>query len=139
MRAPFAAAVLAAAALASTAQATQSPTVSLRHTSRGNVLVNSRGRTLYLFESDTRNHSNCTGQCASNWPPLLVGGSPHAGPGVSGGKLGSIRRGNSHQVTYNGHPLYTFSGDGGAGQTNGEGQFAFGNYWYVVTAAGSAG
>lgn len=103
------------------------------------ILVDSSGRTLYLFEKDTGGKSLCTGGCASAWPPLLTKGKVQAGTGISTSLLGTINRGNGDmQATYNGHPLYTFSGDSRPGQTNGEGLTAFGARWYAVSAQGSA-
>ena len=98
------------------------------------LAAGSTGRTLYLFTQDTKNHSNCTGGCAQVWPPLLVSGKPTAGGGVSGSKLGEIKSGHSHQVTYAGHPLYEFDSDSAPGQANGEGD----NDFYVVSASGHA-
>ncbi len=97
------------------------------HTSKlGKILVTSTGRTLYAYKKDTSSKSNCTGTCASVWPPLT--GTPHAGPGVSASKLGTISRGGGvRQVTYAGHPLYTFVSDSGS-STKGQGV----NNFYVV-------
>src|SRR5258708_2683852 len=114
--------VLAAGAGASIARTASAPartaataTVALRSTKLGKILVVGRsGRTLYLFNKDGKNKSNCTGQCAAIWPPLKAT-RPTAGAGVSARKLGSIK--GSHQVTYAGHPLYTFVSDSGAGKT----------------------
>ena len=107
----------------------------VRATSLGKLLIaGSSGRTLYLSTQDAKNKSMCTGQCADVWPPLLTSGKPSAGMGVSAPKLGEIKRGHSHQVTYAGHPLYEFSGDTNAGQTTGEGV----NGFYVVSASGKA-
>ncbi len=114
-------------------------TVSLRKTKLGSTLVNSSGHTLYLFKKDKSGKSACGGGCAKFWPPLLSRGKPTAGPGVKASLLGTTKRSNgSLQVTYNRHPLYTFALDKRAGQTNGEGTFAFGAKWYAVSAAGSA-
>lgn len=110
-------------------------TVALRRTGLGKILVAGRsGRTLYLFVSDGKNRSNCTGRCAAIWPPLLTSSQPTAGPGVSASKLGEIKRGSSHQVTYAGHPLYRFVSDYAAGKTTGEGVMGF----YVVSSSGRA-
>ena len=107
--------------------------VTLHSTSHGKVLATSTGRTLYLSIADTRSHSNCTGSCASIWPPLMTAGKPVAGMGVKQSLLGTTRRSNGKlQVTYNRHPLYRFTSDTKAGQTTGEGV----NGFYVVTAAG---
>ena len=109
--------------------------VTLHSTSLGKVLATSKGRTLYLYTSDTTNHSNCTGGCASAWPPLLTKGKPVAGIGVKKSLLGTAKRGTKLQVTYNGHPLYTYTGDSAAGQASGEGVGGF----YVVKASGKQG
>jgi predicted lipoprotein with Yx(FWY)xxD motif len=115
------------------AHAAASATVALRSTHLGKVLVVGRtGRTLYLFNKDAKNKSNCTGQCAAIWPPLRASGKPTAGGGVSASKLGVIK--GTRQVTYAGHPLYTFVSDSGAGKTSGEAV----NGFYVVSASGSA-
>ncbi len=113
--------------------------VSLRTTKLGPILVNSRGHTLYLFAKERNGKSACSGSCARFWPPLLSQGKPTVGPGVKSSLIGTTRRSNgSRQVTYNRHPLYTFALDKLAGQTKGEGNFAFGAKWYAVSARGTA-
>jgi predicted lipoprotein with Yx(FWY)xxD motif len=112
--------------------------VKLRATSLGKVLVDSRGRTLYLLTADGKNKSTCYGQCTSFWPPLLTTGKPKAGVSVKASLLRvTMRRDGKHQVTYAGHPLYRFVQDAKAGQTHGEGVSAFGGEWYVLSAAGA--
>jgi predicted lipoprotein with Yx(FWY)xxD motif len=129
---------LAAGSIAQSATRTQA-TVSLRTTELGRVLVNSRGHTLYLFAKDRNAKSACSGSCAKFWPPMLIRGKPSAGSGVRPSLLGTTRRSNgSLQVTYNKHPLYTFALDKRAGQTNGEGNSAFGGKWYAVSVKGTA-
>ncbi len=114
-------------------------TVSLRTTKLGAILVNSKGHTLYLFAKDKNDKSSCTAACANFWPPLIVQGKPTAGPGVKAPLLGITRRSNgSRQVTYNRHPLYTYTLDKQAGRTNGEGISAFGAKWWGVSAKGTA-
>jgi predicted lipoprotein with Yx(FWY)xxD motif len=114
-------------------------TVSLRKTKLGSILVNSRGRTLYLFAKDRNGKSACSGSCARFWPPLLTQGKPTAGAGLKASLMGTTRRSNgSRQVTYNRHPLYTYALDRRAGQTNGQGSAAFGAKWYAVSAKGTA-
>jgi predicted lipoprotein with Yx(FWY)xxD motif len=99
------------------------------------VLTNSAGRTLYSFAPDTPTRSACYGECASYWPPVT--GSPTAGPGVTLSKVGTIRRTDgSLQVTYAGHPLYTYIGDSGPGQANGNNVNLNGGLWLEVPAAG---
>ena len=115
----------------------KSAAVRVAKSSLGSILVNSAGRTLYLFEADSRTKSACTGACATAWPPLLAKGAPTAGAGLNASKLGTISRsGGNHQVTYNGHPLYLFVNDTQAGQTNGQGVTAFGAAWFAVSPAG---
>jgi len=96
----------------------------------GKVLATSKGMTLYLYTPDPKNKGTCTDSCATYWPPLKTSGKPVAGKGVNKKLLGQTSK---HQVTYNGHPLYTYSGDAAAGQATGEGS---GGTWYAVTAAG---
>jgi predicted lipoprotein with Yx(FWY)xxD motif len=117
---------------------TASPSVKTRHTSLGTVLVDAKGRTLYLFEKDTKNKSKCSGQCAANWPPALVKGKPKAGGSAVASKLATTKRADgTTQVTYAGHPLYTFVLDRNKpGSTKGEGIDAFGAEWYVVGTNG---
>jgi predicted lipoprotein with Yx(FWY)xxD motif len=113
-------------------------TVSLASTKLGKILVNSKGQTLYLFQADTGSASTCNGACASVWPPLTTTGKPIAGPGVSASKLGTTKRADgTTEVTYNGHPLYTFAGDGSPGQTTGQGNTGFGAEWDALSAAGN--
>jgi len=103
----------------------------------GRILVDSRGRTLYLFEKDRRGMSACSGLCTAYWPPLLTHGKSITGKGAKGSLLGSIRRADgSRQVTYAGHPLYFFSGDTSRGQINGEGLTDFGAAWWALSPAG---
>ncbi len=98
----------------------------------GLVLVSGSGRTLYHYARDRRNKSNCTGSCASIWPPLLLARNVHAPKGRNVSHLGTIRRGGRLQVTYNGEPLYLYSGDAKAGETNGQGLLGV---WHVVGVA----
>jgi predicted lipoprotein with Yx(FWY)xxD motif len=103
------------------------------------LLVDASGRTLYLFESDTGDKSTCTGDCAQAWPPLAADGTATAGDGADASMLGTITRADgTKQVTYAGHPLYRFSGDTKAGDTEGEGSEAFGAEWYALDSAGRA-
>jgi predicted lipoprotein with Yx(FWY)xxD motif len=115
----------------------QSVTVHTAQSRLGKILVDSRGRTLYLFKKDSGTKSACFGACATAWPPLRASGKPKAGSGVKASLLGTIKRSDgAAQVTYHGHPLYTFVMDKKAGDTNGEGVNAFGGSWFVVSPAG---
>ena|SRR5437764_827008 len=114
-------------------------TLSLRKTALGSVLVNAKGRTVYLFAKDKNGKSACAGSCAKFWPPLLSQGKPSVGAGLKESLVGTTKRSNgARQVTYNHHPLYTYALDGRAGQTKGEGISAFGARWYAVSAKGKA-
>jgi predicted lipoprotein with Yx(FWY)xxD motif len=129
---------LAAGSVARSATET-SATLSLRKTTLGLILVNSRGHTLYLFAKDRNDNSACNGSCARFWPPLLSQAKPTAGPGVELSLIGTTRRSNgSRQVTYNRHPLYTYALDKRAGQIKGEGNSLFGAKWWAVSAKGRA-
>jgi predicted lipoprotein with Yx(FWY)xxD motif len=128
------------AATAATPKTTSgaSATVGVANSSLGSILVNSTGHTLYLFKADSSTSSACTGACATAWPPLLASGTPTAGTGLTASKLGTITRsGGTHQVTYNGHPLYLFIKDTKPGQTTGQGVTAFGAAWFALTPSGS--
>ena len=98
------------------------------------VLTNAKGRTLYSFAPDSSSTSKCYGSCAAYWPPVT--GKPAAGAGVTG-KLGTIHRTDgSTQVTYNGHPLYTYVGDSAPGQDKGNNLNLNGGLWRIVPVSG---
>lgn len=100
------------------------------------VVTNAKGFTLYWFVPDTSTKSNCNGSCASVWPP--VKGPATAGSGVTG-KLTTITRSDgSAQAVYNGHPLYTYTGDSAPRQNNGNGLNASGGVWHEVTVSVAA-
>jgi predicted lipoprotein with Yx(FWY)xxD motif len=120
--------------------ATARPTkIELRSTSLGKVLVNGRGFTLYAFSHDGRNKDRCvmTSGCVGVWPVASTHGKPRAGHGVKASLLGTIRlSGGVRQVTYAGHPLYTYSADSGPGETTYVGASEFGGVWRAVNSAG---
>jgi predicted lipoprotein with Yx(FWY)xxD motif len=94
------------------------------------VLTNAKGFTLYSFAPDTPAGSRCYGSCAAYWPPVT--GTPAAGAGLPG-KVGTITRtGGAHQLTYNGHPLYTYIGDSAPGQARGNDLNLNGGLWHQV-------
>ena len=104
----------------------------------GRIIVDGRGRTLYLFEKDKHGKSACAGQCAAFWPPLIASGKPLATAGAKASLLGTTKRADGRlQVTYNHHPLYRFVKDTKKGQTNGEEVDAFGAEWYALSPAGA--
>lgn len=133
-------AVVAPAAFTASGTASRSAaaTIGTRHTKLGTILVDAKGQTLYLFEKDRHGRSACSGACARNWPPSVTRGKPKAGHGVRARLLGTTRRSDgTTEVTYGGHPLYTFVGDHGRpGSTTGQGLNAFGAEWYVVGTNG---
>jgi predicted lipoprotein with Yx(FWY)xxD motif len=94
------------------------------------VLADASGRTLYYFTPDTATSVACTGDCASLWPPLLLASGDPASSDSLSGTLGVMQGANGRQVTYNGHPLYTYSKDSGSGDALGEG---IGGKWFVAT------
>jgi predicted lipoprotein with Yx(FWY)xxD motif len=113
--------------------------VKLMQTQYGNVLVDGRGRALYLFTRDRTPVSQCYGECAGRWPPFLAAGMPVAGNGAQANLLGRTRRRDgSTQVTYRGHPLYYYIGDRLPGQVLCQNVEEFGGRWYVLTRRGSA-
>jgi predicted lipoprotein with Yx(FWY)xxD motif len=125
-----------APAAASSAPASASgSTVSVTTISGTPVLAAASGLTLYWFVPDTATTSNCSGSCATFWPP--VKGPVTAGAGVTG-KLGTITRSDGTlQATYDGHPLYTFAGDSAAGQNKGNDVNESGGLWWEMTVSGA--
>jgi predicted lipoprotein with Yx(FWY)xxD motif len=103
----------------------------------GPVLVDSRGFTVYDFHKDRGTASSCYGACAAAWPPLTTEAAPQTGEGAMSSKLGATKRmDGTTQVTYAGHPLYTFVGDRMPGEANGNDTSAFGAQWYALKANG---
>jgi predicted lipoprotein with Yx(FWY)xxD motif len=134
----IAVALTAALAVSSTGHAAGSAAaVKTRHGKLGTFLVDGHGRTLYLFQKDKTARSTCSGACATDWPPLLTAGKAKGSGGARKALLGTTKRSDgTTQVTYKGHPLYTYIGDTKAGDTNGQGVSAFGARWYAVGPAG---
>ena len=107
--------------------------------SAGTVLTNGSGRAVYLWAKDTGDMSNCTGACAGAWPPVTTTTAAATAAGsAKATDIGTITRSDgTKQVTYDGHPLYYFSGDSGPGMASGQGSDAFGAKWWLVAPAGS--
>jgi predicted lipoprotein with Yx(FWY)xxD motif len=104
----------------------------------GSILVDSQGRTLYLFQKDSGTKSACSGACAAAWPPLRDSGKPTVGSGLNASLVGTTPRSDGQaQVTYNGHPLYTFIMDQKPGDTKGQGVTAFGGSWFALSSSGN--
>lgn len=133
------AAALALTVAASAGAASAGAKVALRATSAGRILVNSKGFTLYAFSKDAKNKDACVAisQCTTFWPPLTTSGAPVAGAGVKASMLGTIRiKGGLRQVTYDGHPLYTFSHDDRPANTEYINVSGSGGRWPAVNGAG---
>ncbi|GAA2262847.1 hypothetical protein GCM10010402_17990 [Actinomadura luteofluorescens] len=103
----------------------------------GRVLVNGKGRTLYLFIADPPNASTCFGACASIWPPVTTQGRPTVADGAQAGMVTMLARPDGpSQIVYAGHPLYYYQGDTGRGDTYGQGITQFGALWFAVSPQG---
>ncbi len=123
------------------ARASGAASVQLRHTSLGEILVSSSGQTLYEFTRDRTDHDSCVSVkgCSQVWPALRASGKPTAGAGLRSSLLSTISlAGGVKQLTYAGHPLYTYSGAYGAGETSYVGAKQFGGSWYALSASGAA-
>jgi predicted lipoprotein with Yx(FWY)xxD motif len=104
----------------------------------GRILVDGHGHSLYVFAMDKGRMSTCYGACAANWPPLVSSGKARVRVGAKQSLIGRTRRMDGRwQVTYHGHPLYTFVKDTAKGQTNGEGLVAFGGEWDLLAPSGA--
>ena len=113
--------------------------LTLRHTSLGTILTDGRGFTVYAFEADKGAMSSCSGACAANWPPVTT---TSANVTVTGGATKSLvgettRPDGARQLTYAGHPVYRFAGDGSPGSTAGQGLEAFGARWDALASTGT--
>ncbi|MGE5287811.1 MAG: hypothetical protein ACM3ML_11515 [Micromonosporaceae bacterium] len=122
---------------AADAPAAGAATLTLQHTSLGTILTNGQGFTLYAFGADKSTMSACSGACAAAWPPATTSAAHVTVTGATKSLVGEITRADGQrQLTYAGHPLYRFSGDGTPGSTNGQGSEAFGAEWDALTATG---
>ena len=102
----------------------------------GQYLASADGRALYVYFADEQGQSNCTGQCAEKWPPVLAeNGQPQVDdPAIDQSKLGTIQREDgTQQVTYDGQPLYFYAEDRGPGEATGQG---VNNQWALLSADG---
>jgi predicted lipoprotein with Yx(FWY)xxD motif len=114
-------------------------TVKVLKTGYGRILVDGKGRTLYLFTHDKGSRSRCYDACADAWPPFLTHGEPTGRSGADAQLVGTTRRkGGARQVTYKGRPLYYYVGDRKPGQVLCQAANEFGGYWYVVAPSGAA-
>jgi predicted lipoprotein with Yx(FWY)xxD motif len=121
-----------------TAHAAKGASVDVAKSKLGAMLVDSSGRSLYLFQADKGTSSTCYGSCAAAWPPLTTHGAPKAGSSLKQSLLGTTKRKDgSTEVTYHGHPLYYYAGDSSPGATTGQGLDQFGAEWYVLAPSGN--
>jgi len=122
----------------SPSSASGAATVSAASVSKlGRVIVDSQGLTLYDFHKDKGTQSSCYGACAKVWPPLTTSGAPQAGKGAVASKLGTTKRKDGvTQVTYAGHPLYTYTADTKPGDAKGNDIDSFGAEWYALQPSG---
>jgi len=134
-----AAGVLAAILATTHAGATTSNAqVNVRSTALGRILVDARGRTLYMFARDRNGKSACYAVCAHFWPPLIATKAPKTGAGLKASLFKTtVRKDGKMQVVFRGHPLYRFLKDTKAGQTNGQGLNLAGGLWWVLSPRGT--
>jgi predicted lipoprotein with Yx(FWY)xxD motif len=132
--------IIALATVSSAAPAPQpGKTVKISHSRFGDILVDGKGRTLYLFTKERSPKVRCYGDCARAWPPLITKGRPRAGKGADRSLVGTSKRtGGKRQVTYNGHPVYYYVADRKAGQITCQDVTEFGGTWLVISKAGDA-
>jgi predicted lipoprotein with Yx(FWY)xxD motif len=131
--------VATAAALPAAAHAARPAKLEIERTSLGRILATGRGLTVYMFTRDSINHDMCAAisGCTGIWPLVTSNGRPSLGPGVKRSLVGAITLpGGARQVTYAGHPLYTYLGSSGPGDTSYVGQSQFGGHWYALSPAG---
>ena len=154
LAAPLAVALLAAAACSSgsssssgstsssaagSASSTSSTVITTKTSSGGSFLTDGAGRAVYLFMADSTGKSTCDGACAAAWPPVIATGQPTTSGSAQGSDLSTITRSDgTKQVTYDGHPLYYFTGDTGPGTDKGQGLNGFGAKWWLVAPTGSS-
>jgi predicted lipoprotein with Yx(FWY)xxD motif len=131
------AAVSITAAVAGPSKASRA-SVGVSQSAFGRILVDGRGHSLYVFGMDRGRTSTCYGACAANWPPFISSAKARVRVGAKQSLIGRTRRIDGRwQVTYKGHPLYTFVKDTARGETNGEGLIAFGAEWDLVSPRGA--
>jgi predicted lipoprotein with Yx(FWY)xxD motif len=112
-------------------------TITTHSTSKGTVLATAQGKTIYWFAIDTPTMSNCSGTCATYWPPVFGKAVAASGTSLPHG-FGTITRSDGKvQTTYDGHPLYTYAADSAPGQASGNGLNLSGGLWWAMTPAGS--
>jgi predicted lipoprotein with Yx(FWY)xxD motif len=124
--------------LSGTPTTDSSLTLTLQHSPVGPILATGGGNTLYDFVPDTATHSACTSTvCIFQWPPLVTSGPVRVGKGIDRALVGTLHRPDgSTQLSYGGHPLYTYNGDVAPGVVMGQAINQDGGLWYVLNAKG---
>jgi predicted lipoprotein with Yx(FWY)xxD motif len=124
---------------ASASSGPRGPKLKVVDSDYGRILADGHGKALYLFTADAGKASNCSGDCATAWPPYIVKSKPTAVSGAKPGRVGTTRRADGRlQATYAGHPVYYYEGDTRPGQVLCQEVNEFGGYWYVLRANGTA-
>jgi predicted lipoprotein with Yx(FWY)xxD motif len=113
-------------------------TLTVQHSPAGPILATGNGDTLYDFVPDTPTHSACLNDgCVFQWPPLVLHGPVHLGKGLDQSLVGTLKRPDgSTQVSYGGHPLYTYNLDVTPGMVTGQAIDQDGGLWYVINPQG---
>lgn len=123
---------------ASSVVLTPGTTVTVEGSQWGDVLFDDSGQAIYLFDTETSTEAACYDDCAAAWPPVLTDGAPVAGGSVHGDALGTTsRRDGGAQVTYGGHPLYVYAGEGKHVVTCHD-VVEYGGRWLAVAPSGDA-
>jgi predicted lipoprotein with Yx(FWY)xxD motif len=136
---PVAIASTPAAAPTGTPASVRGPKLKVISSDYGQILADGHGKALYLFTADKGKASNCSGDCATAWPPYILKSKPTGVSAAKPGKAGTIRRSDGKlQATYAGHPVYYYFGDRSPGEVNCQAAVEFGGYWYVLRSSGKA-
>jgi predicted lipoprotein with Yx(FWY)xxD motif len=120
------------------ASAARGTTIRISDSDYGRILFDSDDQAIYLFDKEKGSQSECYGECAAAWPPVLTKGEPLAGSGLDASLIGTTQRDDgTSQVTYGGHPLYYYAHEG-PGQVLCQNVSEFGGLWLVVDSSGEA-
>jgi predicted lipoprotein with Yx(FWY)xxD motif len=121
-----------------TGQAQPGTEIKVSESDYGRILFDGSDQAIYLFEKERGAKSECYGECAEAWPPVLTEGEPVASGGADQGLLGTTERDDgTTQVTYGGHPLYYYVDDPN-GEVLCQNVEEFGGLWLVVAPDGEA-
>jgi predicted lipoprotein with Yx(FWY)xxD motif len=122
----------------SAAPAAKGTTIKVSSSDYGRILFGGNDQAIYLFDKESGSKSECYGDCAAAWPPVLTKGEPQAVSGTEANLLGTTKRNDgTTQVTYNGQPLYYYAHEG-PNQVLCQNVSEFGGLWLVVEPGGEA-